>query len=370
MRGVRIQSIVNELGGEKIDVAQWSPDTKVFIANALSPAKVLNVILQDIDNDKTAMVVVPDKQLSLAIGKEGQNARLAAKLTGWRIDIKSAIEAAQEALSRASASQAIKARVSGRPEVFSLAASILEERSEGVELSQGELQLLSEMIELVGQAALSVAREEREAEMAARAARAARMASEDVDLLAEAEAILAETGPTDFIDEAAGLLEEYLLDSELAEVTDDAVDTEADEPVKAQAQVDQLAEALEVVEADESTELLDLAADMLIAEEVAEGDMDEVVEVEAKGDEETGEEFIPSILASVVEAPKKEKKRLKPVFVDEEETDLEDPEAAKRRTKTKSRTLEYDENLGQVVAKRHRKRSRRKDDWTEFYDDE
>ncbi len=97
MRGMRIQSIVNELGGEKIDVIEWSPDASTFIANALSPAKVLNVILEEREDGRTATVIVPDRQLSLAIGKEGQNARLAARLTGWRIDIKPASTAAVEA---------------------------------------------------------------------------------------------------------------------------------------------------------------------------------------------------------------------------------------------------------------------------------
>ena len=88
LRGIRIQNIVNELNGEKIDVIMWSPDAASFITNALSPAQILSVALNH--EDGIATVVVPDKQLSLAIGKEGQNARLAAKLTGWRIDIKSA----------------------------------------------------------------------------------------------------------------------------------------------------------------------------------------------------------------------------------------------------------------------------------------
>jgi N utilization substance protein A len=88
LRGVRIQNVVNELSGERIDVIQWHPQPKVFIANALSPAQVVSV---DVDEaEKSAVVVVPDGQLSLAIGKEGQNARLAAKLTGWKIDIKAA----------------------------------------------------------------------------------------------------------------------------------------------------------------------------------------------------------------------------------------------------------------------------------------
>ena len=86
-RGVRIQSVVNALNGEKIDVVPWSADEAAFIANALSPASVVEVRQEE--ETHTATVVVPDKSLSLAIGKEGQNARLAARLTGWRIDIKS-----------------------------------------------------------------------------------------------------------------------------------------------------------------------------------------------------------------------------------------------------------------------------------------
>lgn len=86
IRGVRIQNIVNELMGEKIDVIEWSPDINTFIANALSPAKPINVALSE--EDKVARVIVPSDQMSLAIGKDGQNARLAYKLTGWRIDVK------------------------------------------------------------------------------------------------------------------------------------------------------------------------------------------------------------------------------------------------------------------------------------------
>lgn len=94
LRGIRIQNIVGELNGEKLDVVMWNPDDAVFIANALSPAKILDV---ELDREgEVATVVVPDRQLSLAIGKEGQNVRLAAKLAGWRIDIKSASVAEME----------------------------------------------------------------------------------------------------------------------------------------------------------------------------------------------------------------------------------------------------------------------------------
>ncbi len=101
-RGVRIQNVVNELSGEKIDIVEWSANPAAFIANALSPAKVKSVKLsEDTNGDKVATVVVEDKQLSLAIGKEGQNARLAAKLTGWRIDIKNESQVRDELAQRA-----------------------------------------------------------------------------------------------------------------------------------------------------------------------------------------------------------------------------------------------------------------------------
>ncbi len=86
-KGARVKAIVDELKGEKIDIINWSKDIDVFLSNSLSPAKVIRVDVNE--SEKSALIVVPDYQLSLAIGKEGQNARLAAKLTGWKIDIKS-----------------------------------------------------------------------------------------------------------------------------------------------------------------------------------------------------------------------------------------------------------------------------------------
>lgn len=106
LRGIRIQNIVSELNGEKIDVVLWNPNPAIFIANALSPAHIVSVELDE--EEQVATVVVPDKQLSLAIGKEGQNARLAAKLSGWRIDIKSASMAEAE---RLEATKAAKKKV-------------------------------------------------------------------------------------------------------------------------------------------------------------------------------------------------------------------------------------------------------------------
>lgn len=95
-RGMRVQAVVNELHGEKIDIIKWSDDPADFVANALSPSRVTEVEINE--EDKAARVIVPDNQLSLAIGRAGQNARLSAKLTGWRIDIKSESQVTDEAL--------------------------------------------------------------------------------------------------------------------------------------------------------------------------------------------------------------------------------------------------------------------------------
>lgn len=143
VRGGRIQNVVNELGGEKIDVVQWSPEVGTFIANALSPAKVMNVLLSNgMEGDKTATVIVPDRQLSLAIGKEGQNARLAAKLTGWRIDIKSATEAAEETLGRLEDAQIPVEDM----DLLTLAEALLRKQDPEEGFSQEDRRLIEEAI--------------------------------------------------------------------------------------------------------------------------------------------------------------------------------------------------------------------------------
>lgn len=125
MRGLRIQNIVNELSGEKIDVVEWNADPATYISNSLSPAKVNNVILDEKSSIKTAVVIVPDRQLSLAIGKEGQNARLAAKLTGWRIDIKSESEAKAEGIDQLVFERAQREILSKSDDILSVAERIL-----------------------------------------------------------------------------------------------------------------------------------------------------------------------------------------------------------------------------------------------------
>jgi N utilization substance protein A len=128
LRGIRIQNIVSELNGEKIDVVMWSPEPASFIANALSPAHIVGVQLNK--EAQVATVIVPDKQLSLAIGKEGQNARLAAKLTGWRIDIKSSSTAEAEKVKE------VKPAEAKAEEVEELPALEMVEAGEGAPVAE------------------------------------------------------------------------------------------------------------------------------------------------------------------------------------------------------------------------------------------
>ena len=135
-RGVRIQSVVNALNGEKIDVLPWNPDPAAFIASALSPATVLEVRIDE--ESHTATVLVPDKSLSLAIGKEGQNARLAARLTGWKIDIKSLSTSLEEGeVVRSGEAPSVEEAVLVQdPELASVAAEDRRVRSDGTVLYQ------------------------------------------------------------------------------------------------------------------------------------------------------------------------------------------------------------------------------------------
>jgi N utilization substance protein A len=203
VRGGRIQNVVNELGGEKIDVVQWDSEIGNFIGNSLSPAKVMNVILENgLEAGKTATVIVPDRQLSLAIGKEGQNARLAAKLTGWRIDIKSATEAAEETLGRLEDIQIPPEEM----DLLTLAESILR--------TQAEEGLTDEQKQTVVEAV-----EGREIAMAApeTAPTAEEPAEADEAVVADAEPVLDAEA-----DAAAGLDAEPAAEAEVGELEPEA----------------------------------------------------------------------------------------------------------------------------------------------------
>jgi N utilization substance protein A len=348
MRGTRIQNIVNELHGEKIDVVQWNPDLSFFIANSLSPAKVMNVMLND-EQGKTATVVVPDKQLSLAIGKEGQNARLAAKLTGWRIDIKSASEAATETLQTLREDLAIRQRMAEKVEIFNLAASILAEKSP-IDFSDGEINLLSEAIESVNMAQMAMERERRAA------AQAAKKAAQR-DLLAEAEAILSgksalKPGAEEAVTEVGALSEE----------------------AGPEAEVELLAEAEKLIAAAEPEAVAETEASPQEVEDIMAAAEAILAEPEAETiQEQKPEEAVPAAASWAVEEEPFQPETFTPVrsgeWREEEfELDEEKPEAGDKKKAKKKRRLVYDERLGEVVAERRRKRKGR-DDWFDFEDE-
>ena len=216
LRGFRIQNIVNELQGEKIDVLPFSDDMHDFLANALSPAQVVKVELEQ--EDRAAMVVVPDRHLSLAIGREGQNARLAAKLTGWRIDIRSESEfelieeeaAAAAAVAEAAAAEAAASAVAD-------AGAILEaERAAAAETVAAERAVVeAEAVPELGEA--EATEEAEEAVVAEAAADAAAVAEEEAEVAepvaelveeAAAEAVVEEAEVTEAAAEAAEAMED------------------------------------------------------------------------------------------------------------------------------------------------------------------
>ena len=207
MKGVRIQSIVNELGGEKIDVIEWNPDTSLYIQKALSPARVLAVYPDDDPVDgKTALVVVPDDQLSLAIGREGQNARLAAKLTGWRIDIKSAMEAATEAVRRAKEPEMAARLPKTVLDILPTGEAVVQRHTEqSLPWNTEELQVVRQVIDGVHKLLLA----DREAQprcgtAAAEAARAPKPAA-PAERASDVQALLARIPPAAFETQLADL---------------------------------------------------------------------------------------------------------------------------------------------------------------------
>jgi N utilization substance protein A len=171
IRGVRIQAIVRELHEEKIDVIEWNPDPAQFIAKALSPARVSGVYLDEVsEGNKTATVVVPEDQLSLAIGRDGQNARLAAKLTAWRIDIKSLSEAAGDSLHKVQSDATFIAENPDLVEIFPQIEAVLAKKSEGRPVTPEEYTLLTRFVDRLErgeqfrrEAVLDAEREERAA---------------------------------------------------------------------------------------------------------------------------------------------------------------------------------------------------------------
>ncbi len=159
IKGVRIQAIVKELHDEKIDIIQWDPDPIVYISKAISPARVTGVYLVDNENARTATVVVGEDQLSLAIGRDGQNARLAAKLTGWRIDIKSLSEAAADSLAKLQTDPELAAMLPAVVESIPQIEEILAKKADNRPVTPEEYTALGQFVDRVERRTIQIKEE-------------------------------------------------------------------------------------------------------------------------------------------------------------------------------------------------------------------
>jgi N utilization substance protein A len=384
MRGVRIQSIVNELGGEKIDVIEWSPDSSTFIAKALSPAKVLSVQLEEGPVEgKTASVTVPDDQLSLAIGRAGQNARLAAKLTGWRIDIQGVTEAATWALQKVNEDPNVLPALGPVAEMLPPAASILRRHEEeALPYNSEELVTMRQVIEGVRGHYASLRDAERarrlEEEMARRTAIRAAEAERRATIEAALGLIppqarefpLAEIGLSTRVLghlDKAGLATVWDVMERLAEGDEGLLKLEGIGP-KSLAEIKQCVDALALPEVEEEALVEEVALEAKAAPsaeiELAEEAIEEAVEkVEAEVEPEAALEAEAPEAIAVAEEPVAEPASVEmpeemPEFVleeEEEEFDLLAGEKPHKKKRRKPRELVYDEELGEVVPLRRRR---------------
>lgn len=410
MRGVRIQSIVRELNDEKIDVIEWNPDQKTFIAKALSPARVSFVFLdEDPDLGKTAIVIVPDDQLSLAIGREGQNARLAAKLTGWRIDIKSLIEAATESLDKLDHPDA-NPKVVKDSELIDQAGLILAKKQAGRPITSEDYLSLERLVNGVEGAIIAIRAAEHEEIRRQRAearkkvpAIAWELPLEELDLPGRIHNLLLdneietvghvlhylEIGDELFLnfrgfgDKALETLKEYVAGYQLPEPAeveaklDEGVELEAvaEELEAVEAQVDEEV-AVSVVEAVEDEEQVEVEVEVeaelappaeLVVEAV---EIEEAISEEAEAPVEQILDDLSKPLVQVPEPVKVVEEKPKPSIVIARPTREEEREDVEKRRGHKGKQLVFDEEVGEVVVKRKRRGSRRRPEWEEFEDEE
>lgn len=419
MRGVRIQSIVRELNDEKIDVIEWDSDQHTFIAKALSPARVSHVFLEEHpDEGKTAVVIVPDDQLSLAIGREGQNARLAAKLTGWRIDIKSLTEAARDSINNID-HPSVPESVRENEELLNAVDQILAKKDAARPITSEDYRTLDQLVGSVEGRIIASRAEAYEAiraqQVEARKAVPAdlwEMPLDELDLPGRIHNLLldneietvgavvyqltlneevilnfrgfGEVGletlknhVESFMEEHVKTLpEEEIEEGEVTYVEEAEAAEEAVEAVEDSSEAEEVEEeAVETAEeAVEETETVLEKAEAVVADAVETAkdtavDAKEKVEEAVADAKEEVEDIIDDLSQSLVEVakkpkPKKKEKKSKEVIiarpVREQAPDADAKKGGKGR---KGKQLIMDEESGEVVVKRKRKGSRGRQTW-------
>jgi transcription termination/antitermination protein NusA len=403
IRGVRIQAIVRELNDEKIDVIEFDTDPSSYIAKALSPARVTGVYLNEhAKGTKTATVVVMDDQLSLAIGRDGQNARLAAKLTGWRIDIKSLLEASGDAIHRLQSDVEFASMAANEADNMPRVEVILAKKAEGRPITPEEYQFLSQFVDRVERGLIhrrtaeKLAEEQRRKEI--RSTVPAPAFEMPLDGLALSDRIFDLLSASGY-ETVGDLMFQLALDEDavlglsgigpkaMEEIKDklanlsfpspepEEIIVEVTEPVAAEAE---LAEAEpSPIEAEVIEEVLEEQPEEIPSAEVVIEEPVEVLPVEASAVTEQAEEQAESETVSedAGEEPEKvidfnEIFTLRPEILgvateteeEEEEEDL-DKKGKKKKKKKKFVEVEYDPDRDITVVKRKRKRGTWEDDW-------
>lgn len=402
MKGMRIQNIIKELNDEKIDVIEWDADPAKYIAKALSPARVSGVYLtEQTDQMRTATVVVSEDHLSLAIGREGQNARLAAKLTGWRIDIKSVSETSIEDFNALDKPQLAHIKAN-HPQLIEEVARILAKKANNRAVMPEEYNLLVQFVDLVETTKIKYLESiEAERQATLDAVRplvpdaAFRMPVTKLEL---ADDIIKALGR---IDNVGDLMIRFLSDEQyLAEIL--AANNAGEDALEAiKYALDDLA-LPEILQAEQQALVAEEAVDespvAAVEEAVAPIVEADVVEADTQSEEAVAQELVSveedddedeSDLPAFpdpepeLEADELQRGRAKvskdPLEADEaweeDETDDDDEEAPtgkrkKKKDKQRRVQLVYDEDLGEVIAKRRRKGSRRRNDFDGFGGDE
>lgn len=391
LRGVRIQAIVRELHDEKIDVIEWHQDPSQFIARAVSPAKVSGVFLNEFsEGGKTATVVVPEDQLSLAIGRDGQNARLAAKLTGWRIDIKSVQEASSDALYRLQKDPAMVEMAENEKDNMVKVEEILAKKSGGGILNVENYDFLNKFVERVETRTFIRSKLDEAAEKSRMEALRAQIPPSYFDTT-----ILDSALPehVNYILQEAGFNTVAELVIKMLQAPDDILRLNGIGP-KAMKSIQDLMEALPnklASEMSESAEVVEISeplvdetevAESIEAEPLVENEPEDVEEPSAEPvameaeveqldvitedeEEETSEDEDVAVTTQEEELSFDELFALQPTninipFVEEEEEDLsDDKKAKKKKDKKKKRQVkvEYNEEEDVLIYRKIHKRS-------------
>lgn len=406
IRGVRIQAIVRELNDEKIDVIEWNPDPAIYIAKALSPARVTGVYLNETTKSaKTATVVVPEDHLSLAIGRDGQNARLAAKLTAWRIDIKSLPEAAADSLYKLQNDPEYAVIAAQEGATMDQVSLILAKKAEGRPVQPEEYQVLSQFVDRVERGLIRQRQKEKEVEEerqriieAQIPEEAYKIPLEDLGISPRITSVLGGAGYTtvgdlmlqmrldsDAILALSGIGPKAMADIEkaLAGLVFEAPKEEAlaIEPGEAAPEMVEAVAAetiqevpKEVVEQAYAEAEVQVVEPVSVEAELVEPQMVSVEEVEALPEAfETIEAIAPEV--SEIEIPEEEPSSLEEIFalrpdvleyvepIDDDDEEEEPGRRKKKKKKKKYVEMEYDPDKDVVVYKKKRKRGEWDTDW-------